>query len=926
MKPSRALRFFSLIFLTLTLLILPNLDTFGASPGDVVISEFSTRGASSAYDEFVEIYNPKCSDIDISNWTLEYYSGSSWGIKLTVPASTTLPSGRFYLMASNNTYFTTCTADLYRSTYLGLADGTAASPRGLRIKDGSGTVIDTVVFGGTGCSANSEAEGNSTSPNHGTSANNNSVERKAFSASTANSLASGGADETAGNAEDTNNNCSDFVKQTNGRNPQSLLSGQFENPPSCGGDTTPPQVTSTTPNTGAVSVGLNQNIIFIFDEAMDQTTTEAAFSINPDVSGKVFAWNGADTQMTVSHNVFTQNQPYAVKLSSTAEDTSGNGLDADGDGNTGPDFLLDFQTVGLDGSGTCTVLPISVENNVYDSFDFLFTATGDLTGGQVEITIPVNWSGPQTSNASNDGYTTITAGGGATVSIFGITGSGPWLILVDCTNLEVNETFTLKYGDGNKSKCTVDSDYTFTTKSKGSGGTLTAIGVSPEINVYTPGAGDGTGTASLDYQDNDPIYAGGIGNYVYIDFVPGAYGIYKVAMVVPSNWSVPSASNVDIILDGTTPLSKDSAYFSTSGQEVIYNFYALGSVALNSSQTLSFRFKGFESSSNVSDNDFVIKSSASDPATPVVLAVSSPISVNMTNTKWYTIYFNDSVEISYAATTNLQATTVGKNLGSGLDQQFTNRINSVDYDMIAAFYTAGVQSVETALVNKNGGGINIRWWCEEDYWNSENNFHSDLESDFGGADVRNDKDDAPPGSGLSHNKFAIFDYNESDDGFTDVIWTGSWNMSNNGTTKNSQNVITFSHNGIAAIYYDEFDTNFYSGLSGSSKSVLTGGRTFSVGGGLKQQFGRSDNNVEVYFSPKDNVNQKIIDAINTANDSIYFCVFTFTDLEIYQAIKNRWLAGVKVEGVFDTFQAGSQYSKYNDMIADGMEVKKDSVV
>ncbi|HDS09210.1 MAG TPA: hypothetical protein ENN73_03190, partial [Firmicutes bacterium] len=167
--------------------------------------------------------------------------------------------------------------------------------------------------------------------------------------------------------------------------------------------------------------------------------------------------------------------------------------------------------------------------------------------------------------------------------------------------------------------------------------------------------------------------------------------------------------------------------------------------------------------------------------------------------------------------------------------------------------------------------------------------------------------------------------NEPDDGFTDIVWTGSWNMSKTGTTSNAQNVIVFSHNGIAAIYYDEFTSNFYSGKSGSGKSLLSGSRLFSIGGGKKQQFGRSDNNIEVYFSPKDNVNQKIVNAINTANSSIYFCIFTFTDDSIYQAIKNRWLAGVKVEGVFDSLQAGSVYSKYSDMIADGMDVKKDSV-
>jgi len=121
---------------------------------------------------------------------------------------------------------------------------------------------------------------------------------------------------------------------------------------------------------------------------------------------------------------------------------------------------------------------------------------------------------------------------------------------------------------------------------------------------------------------------------------------------------------------------------------------------------------------------------------------------------------------------------------------------------------------------------------------------------------------------------------------------------------------------------------FWAGRSGSGKTYVGAGtrnHLFSVGGGQKQQFGLTDYNVEIYMVPNDDVHNKIINAINTADSSIYFCIFTFTADDIYTAIKNKWLSGVTVEGVFDSLQAGSQYSKYNDMIADGIPVKKDSV-
>ena len=175
-------------------------------PADVVISEFATRGTSSAYDEFVELYNTTCGDVDISGWTLEYFSGLTWGTKVTVPASTTLQSGQFYLIASRNDYYVSPgsgpEADLYHTTYLGFADGTSGNARGVRIKNSGGTVIDTVMYEANGNTAHAEAEGGLTAPNHGTTANGNSVERKAFSNSTENDLASGGAHEFDGNAYD----------------------------------------------------------------------------------------------------------------------------------------------------------------------------------------------------------------------------------------------------------------------------------------------------------------------------------------------------------------------------------------------------------------------------------------------------------------------------------------------------------------------------------------------------------------------------------------------------------------------------------------------------------------------------------------------------------------------------------------------------
>jgi predicted extracellular nuclease len=186
-----------------------------AAATHVVISEFATRGPTAATDEFVELYNPTDSPIDISGWKLQYSSatnGSTWSDRAILPANTLIPAHGFFLIV-NQSYIGGPAADYSSGLW---NSGTGMADNGHeRIIDASAVEVDKV---GWGSAVN--PEGGSPAPNHGTSANGNSVERKAAAGSTAASLAAGGLEEFAGNGQDTNVNGSDFVTQTNGRRPQ----------------------------------------------------------------------------------------------------------------------------------------------------------------------------------------------------------------------------------------------------------------------------------------------------------------------------------------------------------------------------------------------------------------------------------------------------------------------------------------------------------------------------------------------------------------------------------------------------------------------------------------------------------------------------------------------------------------------------------
>ena len=188
-----------------------------AAANHVVISEFATRGPSVATDEFVELYNPTSNIISLQGWKLQYKSatGSIWNDRAILPAGTQIAAHGYFLIA-NTDYAGVVTPDFTSGSW---GSGTGMADNGnIQILDGSATTVDKVGFG-TG----NDPEGGADAPNHGTSANGNSVERKAFSTSTAASMFSG-ADALQGNGYDSNVNGSDFVTQTNGRHPQNASS------------------------------------------------------------------------------------------------------------------------------------------------------------------------------------------------------------------------------------------------------------------------------------------------------------------------------------------------------------------------------------------------------------------------------------------------------------------------------------------------------------------------------------------------------------------------------------------------------------------------------------------------------------------------------------------------------------------------------
>ncbi|MGI9065958.1 MAG: lamin tail domain-containing protein, partial [Pyrinomonadaceae bacterium] len=168
--------------------------------GQLLISEFRTRGPNGASDEFIEIYNPTLSTVTIGGLRIRA-SNSAGGVsdRITIPAGTTLPSGRHYLIANNTVNTGYGGAVAANQTYTtGIADD-----GGIAIAGSNGTtIIDSVGMS----SGSAYKEGTPLAPL--TNNANQSYERKPGGAS--------------GNGTDTNNNAADFLLNAAGSNPQNL--------------------------------------------------------------------------------------------------------------------------------------------------------------------------------------------------------------------------------------------------------------------------------------------------------------------------------------------------------------------------------------------------------------------------------------------------------------------------------------------------------------------------------------------------------------------------------------------------------------------------------------------------------------------------------------------------------------------------------
>jgi phosphatidylserine/phosphatidylglycerophosphate/cardiolipin synthase-like enzyme len=148
--------------------------------------------------------------------------------------------------------------------------------------------------------------------------------------------------------------------------------------------------------------------------------------------------------------------------------------------------------------------------------------------------------------------------------------------------------------------------------------------------------------------------------------------------------------------------------------------------------------------------------------------------------------------------------------------------------------------------------------------------------------------------GIMHNKFVVIDAFHSNPNKA-IVWTGATNWQEGQINKDPNNVVIIQDQSLAKAYTLEFNEMW--GSSGPIPSVTNSRFGPTKTDNTPHEFNIGGKRVECYFSPSDNVNNKLINTINSADNSMQFASMVITRFDIAQAITDKVTAGVDAYGI-----------------------------
>ena len=258
---------------------------------------------------------------------------------------------------------------------------------------------------------------------------------------------------------------------------------------------------------------------------------------------------------------------------------------------------------------------------------------------------------------------------------------------------------------------------------------------------------------------------------------------------------------------------------------------------------------------------------------------------------WWQVYFTDP-----------QRGESPETLAGSVPEQLIQYIDQAEQSIHIASFEFNLTPVADALIAAHKRGVEVQWVTDD-----EHGLDADEEEGHGqfamlekaGIEVRDDGRSA-----LMHNKFWIFD--------RQIVWTGSTNITQNGSFRNNNNVIVLDSSQVAEMYEREF-AELWAGESGPTSPSTVDQQSTVIDG----------TPVQVLFAAEDEVIQYLIPLIEGAQERIRFMAFSFTHDDLGEALLARARAGVDVQGIFETRASETEYSELPILYCAGVPVRQD---
>lgn len=272
------------------------------------------------------------------------------------------------------------------------------------------------------------------------------------------------------------------------------------------------------------------------------------------------------------------------------------------------------------------------------------------------------------------------------------------------------------------------------------------------------------------------------------------------------------------------------------------------------------------------------------------------------------VYFNRPVNTNFASSSENHAIQLPNAIDDTLIAYINRAQHSIDIMVYNLGSASGISDMAGAINQAYLNGVAVRVVYNQNTGNAGiAELHPDIPRIISPTPPNNVP--GPMDYGIMHNKVFIFDAFSSNPN-RPIVWTGSTNLTTQQVNTDPNNVIIVQDQSLAKAYTLEFEEMWGS-------NILTPDPTNARFGPFKKDntphyFNIGGRRVECYFSPSDNTNARIIQAIGDATFDIFVNTMLITRTDIGNAMLAAHNSGVQLRVLIDH---PSSTSIYNDISA-----------